>query len=143
MAGDLYMIFNVNMSPSDVGFNVIKRPRLYTILLSKAKLRLKCQPDLLLKHIISHMKSVLPRETAGKACLAVSSRDVVAYENSMRMKRGQTSMLATPSADWRYLLTPSQRQFPSCSADVNISNPTKSLQLCYVFLRFFKLPNNL
>jgi hypothetical protein len=89
----------------------MKRPRLYSILVSKKKMILVASPCDIMTAIKAAMKTAIP-EVPASACLMSSVSEVVALENALRQKKDRHNAdLARPSDDWTYLLNDKQRQW--------------------------------
>ena len=106
MLGDLYWIQHVRVSPSDMGFPFIRRPRLYSVLIRRAGARPPPDMQCMYAQIVDRMQYEVQPEVSAWAWRAPID-DLLQEENATRTLRG-LSCVATPSGDWSYLLTEKQ-----------------------------------
>ena len=129
----VYRILHFQISPADLGCSLVKRPRLYSMLLHRTKTTVVRDPEarprvagfflitniaslarklfpnqVLMRELLGRMKSFRPTLVI-KDFLVATPTILVAHENAMRAKR-HLAPLTTWSGDWRYLLCPSARK---------------------------------
>ena len=104
-----HWVYHLEIVPHDVGFCLIRRPRLYTILYCKAKVRLVADPAATFNEVSKRMCCRIQKSTS-VACVSASPAEILAYENILRSKRNKNlAPLQSASADWTYLLSHNQR----------------------------------
>ncbi|CAE7261818.1 unnamed protein product [Symbiodinium sp. CCMP2592] len=101
LLSDLYSIHSLRVSPSDVGFTMIARPRLYVLLLRKEQVHLAVDLQETYDRVKAYFNARVDRPNAAAALIA-SAEECLAAENDLRRRRGfePASMSA---CDWTYL----------------------------------------
>ena len=108
--GESHVVYHLEIAPSDVGFTLIRRPRVYTVVYCKKKVRVLSDPVAVFKEVSTQIRCEVP-QTRAACCLIGSPSEVVAYENILRSRRKKTAQqLQSASDDWTYLLNRNQRQ---------------------------------
>ena len=93
-----YDIVELRVSPSDVGFSFLRRPRLYYVLVRRRSLRITRDIGATYLEICRHMHHHGLEPTPAWPWQA-SAEQVLAAENAARQRRGMGAM-AIPSRDW-------------------------------------------
>ena len=104
LLGDLYDITAEDVSPQDLGFSFIARPRIYSVLTLRGRIERTTDVQGLYRAVVAtaaRTKGPLP------SVLVAGIPEVLAVENHLRAKRGMSQLLQ-PSPSWRYLLTDRQ-----------------------------------
>ena len=104
LLGDLYDITAEDVSPHDLGFSFIARPRIYSVLTLRGRIERTTDVQGLYRAVAAtaaRTKGPLP------SVLVAGIPEVLAVENHLRAKRGMSQLLQ-PSPSWRYLLTDRQ-----------------------------------
>lgn len=107
LLGDLYHIQHIFMTPRDMGFPSIRRPRWYSILLRREN---RGTHYLDLESLYCKIKSALHYHVQGHPGAWVwraSAEQLLEYENEQRRHRGLPDLVVR-SESWEYLLSPSQ-----------------------------------
>ena len=104
-----YDIVELRVSPSDVGFSFLRRPRLYYVLVRRRSLRITRDIGATYLEICRHMHHHGLEPTPAWPWQA-SAEQVLAAENVARKRRGMGAV-ATPSRGWAYLLSGKQQQY--------------------------------
>ena len=101
LLSDIYSIHTLHVSPSDVGFTMIARPRLYILLLRKGHVHLAVDLPETYDHVKADFKARVGRPNAAAAFMA-SAEECLAAENDLRRRRG-LEPAAMSASDWTYL----------------------------------------
>lgn len=101
LLSDIYSIHTLHVSPSDVGFTMIARPRLYILLLRKGHVHLAVDLPETYDHVKAYFKARVGRPNAAAALMA-SAEECLAAENDLRRRRG-LEPAAMSASDWTYL----------------------------------------
>ena len=105
--GHLYHVSHVRVSPSDLGFPMIRRPRIYSVLLRRDSASHPVAVQALYDALVADLRYSVDGSPSSWLWGA-PSEDLLAEENRARAVR-QLAPLTCPSTDWRYLLTAKQR----------------------------------
>ena len=101
LLGDMYDITTGDVSPQDLGFSFIARPRVYSVLTLRGRIVRTTDAQRLYKTVAATAaRAVGPLPSV----LTAGVEEVLAEENRVRACRGMSPLLQ-PSQSWRYLLT--------------------------------------
>ncbi|CAE8630432.1 unnamed protein product [Polarella glacialis] len=115
LLGGAYAIYHLRVKPAHMGFGLIRRSRVYSILFLKAGLRVAHNPQHVYQRLCEHFGNHKVVTSLLDCALASPCRLLLA-ENALRARRG-LAPVAELSGSWGYLLTPKQRQF-QCGYEV-------------------------
>ena len=108
--GSRYFIWHMKVRPSDFGWTVCSRPRLYSLFLRKQGLRAVCDVKRLYSQLCEVCRNQVPSVQIPD-CFIASEEELLAVENSKRLRRGLGVLQGARSASWQYLLTKKQKQY--------------------------------
>ncbi|OLP92330.1 hypothetical protein AK812_SmicGene25877 [Symbiodinium microadriaticum] len=124
LLSDVYSIHSLYVSPSDVGFSMIARPRLYILLLRKGHVKLAADLRETYDKVKAYFRSRIGTSNAAAALIA-SAEECLAAENELRRRRGlepvsaasssaasasASSASASSASDWTYLFLSTMSQ---------------------------------
>ena len=101
LLSEIYSIHSLYVNPSDVGFAMIARPRLYILLLRKGHVKLAADLRETYDKVKVYFRSRVGSSNAAAAFIATASECLTA-ENDLRRRRG-FEPASTPASDWTYL----------------------------------------
>lgn len=124
--GPRYHIWHVRLRPSDFGWRLCSRDRIYSLCVRKTGLRVQRNPE----HLLAQITTMCRRH----ACIELpdvyiaSDTELLEAENGRRLRR-KLSRLTQTSSCWKYLLTPHQQEYLSKYESLWLSRFNKQASL--------------
>ena len=103
-----YWVWHLEVSPSDVGFGLIKRARVYTVLIKRTETLLR-DVGALHSAVLQGFHRHAPKPRA-LSCMCSDAAALLTAENAARLRAGLPEV-SVVSGSWEYLLTPAQQEY--------------------------------